>query len=190
MVNYPNGKQYCENKNINYGKRGMSLEDDLNSTNAYYLENDIAAIYKKPTPITICTVDYKSRQSAKITEAYFQVPSTTDYNGVYKGYYIDFEAKETHNKTSLPLEMIHQHQIKHIEKVIRYGGKAFLIVRFVNYNETFFVKASLFLNYINNTTRKSIPYKWFKENCPIIEYSYLVKVNYLKIFDQLIAEDF
>ena len=82
MINYQNGKKNSNEKTINYANRGMSLEDDLNDTNKYYLQNDIAAVYKKPTPITIVNVEYKSRSTAKITEAYFQVPSTTDYNGV------------------------------------------------------------------------------------------------------------
>ena len=31
----------------------MVLEEDINATNEYYLTNDIAVIYKKPTPIKI-----------------------------------------------------------------------------------------------------------------------------------------
>lgn len=50
-----------------------------------------------------------------INEAYFRTPSTTDYNGVYQGYYIDFEAKETKNKTSFPLNNIHDHQVEHMK---------------------------------------------------------------------------
>ena len=56
MINYPNGKKNSNEKTINYANRGMSLEDDLNDTNKYYLQNDIAAVYKKPTPITIVNV--------------------------------------------------------------------------------------------------------------------------------------
>ena len=37
--------------------------------------------------------------AAVITEAYFRTPSTTDFNGIFKGRYIDFEAKETSNAT-------------------------------------------------------------------------------------------
>ena len=40
----------------------MAFEDDINITNDYYLNNDIAVIHKKPTPITIVDVDYKSRK--------------------------------------------------------------------------------------------------------------------------------
>ena len=60
-------------------------------------------------------VHYPKRSKAVINEAYFRTPSTTDYNGVYNGYYIDFEAKETKNKTSFPLNNIHSHQVEHMK---------------------------------------------------------------------------
>ena len=99
-MNYPNKKNSDTNSFINYAHRGMTLESDINSSNKYYLENDIALIYKKPTPIKVVKVNYERN---KITEGYYEVPSTTDYNGVYKGRYIDFEAKETKSKTSFSL---------------------------------------------------------------------------------------
>ena len=82
--------------------RGMSLEEDINDSNAYYRACDRALIHKKPTPIQVVKVDYPARCAAKITEAYYKTPSTTDYNGVYRGKAIDFEAKETKSKTSFP----------------------------------------------------------------------------------------
>ncbi len=69
----------------NYTRRGMSLEKDLNDSNAYYADCDRALIHKKPTPIQVVKVDYPARNSAKITEAYYKTPSTTDYNGIYRG---------------------------------------------------------------------------------------------------------
>ena len=92
-MNYPNGIKKIFK--ISASNRGMTLEQELNDTNLYYRNNDIAVIYKKPTPITINKVDYKNRKDAVIKEAHFMIPSTTDYNGIYKGKYIDFEDKET-----------------------------------------------------------------------------------------------
>ncbi len=77
-----------------YGKRGMSLEEELNESNAYYLSHGIAVIHKKPTPIQIVKVDYPKRSAAQIKEAYFSKASTTDYNGVYRGKYIDLTQRK------------------------------------------------------------------------------------------------
>ncbi len=183
MVNYPNGKFSNRSKIINYSRRGMSLEEDLNQTNKYYLEIDRAVIYKKPTPVTIVDVDYKSRSTARITEAYFQSPSTTDYNGIYKGLYLDFEAKETSSKTSLVLAMIHPHQLEHMRRIVEHKGIGFLIVRFSYHDETFLVFAKDLFDFLKKTKRKSIPYSWFKEKGIIIPYHYQIKVDYLSVID-------
>ena len=50
-MDYPLGIKKTSNYLINYKNRGMTLEDDINKSNQYYIENNIAYIYKKPTPI-------------------------------------------------------------------------------------------------------------------------------------------
>ena len=108
MIRYPNGKTYKplntsspspKKLEASYSNRGMTLEDDLDETNEYYVSKGIAIVHKKPTPVQIVKVDYPKRSAAVIKEAYFKQASTTDYNGVYKGKHLDFEAKETRNKT-------------------------------------------------------------------------------------------
>ncbi|MGH2242660.1 Holliday junction resolvase RecU, partial [Enterococcus faecalis] len=79
-----------------------------------YLLNKQAVVHKKPTPVQFVIVDYSKRSAAVIKEAYFSQASTTDYNGVYQGRYIHFEAKETKNTTSFPFKYFHQHQIEHM----------------------------------------------------------------------------
>ena len=56
FMNYPNGKPFKRNKSqvrrtkddesskIDHGGRGMSLESDLEQSNAHYLRNNIAAV--------------------------------------------------------------------------------------------------------------------------------------------------
>lgn len=187
-MNYPNGIKKREKDNIiSYKNRGMTLENELNSSNEYYREIDKAYIYKKPTPVKITKVDYPSRDKATIKEAFFTIPSTTDYNGLYKGKYIDFEAKETKSNTSFALANIHPHQIKHIENIYNHGGIAFLIVRFINLNETYLLTAEKFIYYLNHTTRKSIPIAFFRENAHLIKDGYRPRIDYLKIVDDLIG---
>ncbi|MBQ9018911.1 MAG: Holliday junction resolvase RecU [Bacilli bacterium] len=191
-MNYPNGlkksniKDSSIVKTISHSNRGMTLESEINDSNQYYREEDIAIIYKKPTPIKITKVDYPSRDKATIKEAFFTVPSTTDYNGLYKGYYIDFEAKETKNKTSFSLDNIHPHQIKHLESINKHKGISFLIVRFTTLNETYLLETKEFLEFINNNNRKSIPINFFKEKGYIIKDGYRPRLDYLKIVDQIL----
>ena len=168
-----------------YANRGMTLESDLGATNEYYLVNDIAVIYKKPTPITISKVNYPSRMEAVIKEGYFKTPSTTDYNGVYKGKYIDFEAKETKSHTSFPLSNIHAHQIEHLKRVCNHGGIGFLIVRFTVINKTFLITYESLSDFINNNERKSIPLSYFESDGYIIKDKYNPRVDYLSILDKL-----
>ena len=191
-MNYPRGikKNSISQKNnqeINYKNRGMTLEGEINDSNKYYQEIEKAFIYKKPTPIQITKVDYPSRDKAVIKEAFFTTPSTTDYNGLYKGKYIDFEAKETKSKTSFSLSNIHPHQIKHLENIDKNGGIAFLIIRFTTINETYLLRAKDFLEYIKENNKKSIPYSYFKERAYLLKDQYQPRIDYLKVVDQLIG---
>lgn len=179
-MKYPNGitKEFHHLKS--YSNRGQNLENEINEANEYYRVNDIAIIYKKPVPITIVKVDYPSRKDAVIKEAYFRTPSTTDYNGIYKGQYIDFEAKETTNN-NFPLANIHEHQIKHLDSIIKHGGIGFLIVRFTKLSKTFYLDANKLIEFISNNTSKSIPLSFFEENGYIIKQGIIL--DYLKIIE-------
>lgn len=184
-MKYPDGSKKEYNTYKTYANRGMGLENDIGLSNEFYLNNDIAVIYKKPTPITIAKVNYPSRVEAVIKEGYFKTPSTTDYNGIYKGKYIDFEAKETKNKTSFPLDNIHKHQIKHLEAIYNHGGIGFIIVRFTVLNETYLLTIDKLLDFMENNKRKSIPLEYFKKSGYIIKDKYIPRVDYLKIIDEI-----
>ena len=183
-MNYPN-KKIATKKFINYGRRGMNLENDINESNIYYRENDIAYIYKKPIPIRIVKTSFNNIKGITINEAYYEVPSTTDYNGIYKGKYIDFEAKETKNTTSFSLNNIHSHQISHLNNIDRHGGIAFLIIRFTTLDKTYFLDAKFLIDFINNNERKSIPLNYIEENGHLIEEKYNPRIDYLSIIDKV-----
>ena len=184
-MNYPNGIKRLNNKNICYGNRGMILESDLNESNNFYLINNVAIIHKKPTSITIKKVEYPSKCEAIIKEGYFKTPSTTDYNGIYKGKYIDFEAKETKNKSFFPLNNIHNHQIKHLRLIIEHGGIGFIIVRFSVLDETYYLGGNDLLDFLKNEDRKSIPISYFKSNGFLIKTKFNPRVDYLEIVNNI-----
>jgi recombination protein U len=172
----------------NMANKGMSLEEMVNNSNIYYLDNNIAVIHKKPIPIQIVKVSYPSRQKAVITEAYYRTPSTTDYNGIYKGRYIDFEAKENHNKTAFPLKNIHPHQITHLENIIKHGGIGFLIVSWNLYNEYYLLPFDVCKEYWDNSYkdgRQSIPYEAFKKRAYLIKEGFIPRLKYLDVVDEL-----
>ena len=188
-MNYPVSKNKSNNNYVNYAHRGMTLESDINQTNKYYLDNDIALIYKKPTPIKVVKVKYNKRINTQITEAYYETPSTTDYNGIYKGKYIDFEAKESKSKTSFSLNNIHDHQVTHLIKVLEHGGISFLIIRFTTLNKTFILSTSKLIDFIKNYNRKSIPLDYFEKNGKLVIEKFSPRTDYLKIVDELIEEN-
>ena len=196
MFKYPGGKVYQTksypavpiHSQPDYGNRGMSLEQDLNLTNEYYREQGVAVIHKKPTPVQIVKVDYPKRSAAVIKEAYFKQASTTDYNGIYRGRYIDFEAKETKNKTSFPLQNFHEHQIHHMEQVIKHGGICFVILRFTSLNEVYLLDAKYLLHFWQRQQsggRKSISKKEIEQFGQYISLGYQPPIDYIKIVEKM-----
>lgn len=191
MLNYPTKKRTVANtpktkldgKSI-YANRGMTLEADLSAANEYYLNNNKAVIHKKPTPIQVLHIKNLESGSTKIDDAYFLTPSTTDYNGIYRGKYIDFEAKETKNTTRFPLANIHSHQYLHLKRIIQHGGIGFFIISFTKLNEVYLVDASKVIEYFDKN-ESSIPYSEIKEKGHLIKYSYPILVDYLKVVDQV-----
>ena len=164
------------------GNRGIDFEAEINQTNDYYKEKDLAVFSKRPTPINIVKVDYS--RGAKITEAYFETQSTTDYNGVYKGHYVDFEAKSVHGKTSFPLANIPRQQIEHLKYVLRHGGIGFFLIRFVTKEETFLVPASYVIDFYEKRERASIPLEDIRANGYLIPVGYRPRYDFLPLIDE------
>ncbi|MBN2503805.1 MAG: Holliday junction resolvase RecU [Bacilli bacterium] len=185
-MNYPIKRPQPIQKSTSAANRGMDLEQAINDTNQYYIDNDIAYIYKKPIPIQVVKVDYAKRSAAKISEAYYKIPSTTDYNGIYRGRYVDFEAKETRSKTSFPLKNIHKHQVQHLDNVRRHGGISFLIVHFSLLNRSFLLDSGFVTQYYQRSDigKKSITLAEFIENGHELKEAYVKRLDYLGVLDK------
>lgn len=200
-IRYPNGRKYTPSTNAassekkqqsikpSFSNRGKTLEDEIDVTNTFYLANQRAVIHKKPVPLQIVKVEYPSRSAAVIREAYFRTPSTTDYNGVYKGHYIDFDAKETKNKTSFPLNNVHEHQITHMFASAAQGGICFLLVRFSTLNRYFVLPFDVVhtaWRAMETGGRKSIPLDVFEKQAIEISEGYRPQLDYLTAVDELL----
>lgn len=185
MIKHPIPKKRVVKK-TSMSNLGMTLESDIEITNQFYLETKRAVIYKKPTPVQVVNVSYPSRNKAKITEAYYKTPSTTDFNGIYRGYYVDFDCKETQSATSIPLANVHDHQVKHLRQITEAGGIGFLIVCFKAHNEYYYLPFEVLERCYNNSLkggRKSISYKTFQKEAHLISFSLNPRIDYLTVID-------
>lgn len=179
VINYPGGINK-KRKTISFSNRGMDLESIINKTNEYYISINRALIYKKPTPIKIVQMD---KEAKHITSAYFEKKSTTDYNGVYKGLYLDFEAKSTASKTSFPINNFQNNQLNHFKRVINQKGFAFVIIEFSKLEKYYLIKMEDIFKYLEESNKKSIPLQLIKEKGMEIKRGINPPLNYLDIID-------
>ena len=198
FVNYPPGVKPFGVKNsaktksnfkkspVLAGNRGMSFEADINDSNAYYRDRGLCLITKRPTPINVVKVDYT--HGAIITKAYFETQSTTDYNGVCEGHYIDFEAKSTRSKTSFPLANIPPQQIEHLKKVLEQKGIAFFLIHFELLGKTFLVPASVVIAFYEERPRASMTLEFIEENGRLIPETFSPRYDYLPVLKELFFE--
>lgn len=183
-INYPDPslKNLKPKKLKSYG---MMFEEALNNSNKYYRLQDIAYIYKKPTPIQVVKVNYPARSKAKIIEAYYKTPSTTDYNGIYKGRYLDYEAKETNN-LSFSFTHIAKHQLDHLQKIDKHGGIAFIIIYYRKVEKVFIIDIKIFMELYNlglKNKEKSIKHTKALELGIEVKLQYSPPIDYLKAVD-------
>lgn len=183
-IKYPNpdaNNSILHNTSIK--SHGMLFENNLNMSNEYYLSREKAVIHKKPTPIQVVKVDYPKRSRARIVEAYYKQPSTTDYNGIYRNKYIDYEAKETEN-LSFSFTHIFSHQLTHLTKINNQGGIAFIIIYFKKVNEVYVVDITVF-NKLIKDGYKSITIKKAGELGKLVPQGYAPPIDYLKVIDEM-----
>lgn len=194
-MNYPAGVRPFEQKKaaktykkvekakVSSGNRGMDFEEAINASNEYYKDKGLCLITKRPTPINIVKVDYS--RGAIITQAYFETQSTTDYNGVCEGRYIDFEAKSTRSKTSFPLANIPSQQIDHLQRVLLQGGIAFFLIHFELLGETYLLPAEAVISFYRERPRSSLPLDYIKANGKAVKEGFMPRFDYLPVLKEL-----
>ena len=164
---------------------GMGFESDISKCCDYYRSKGIADIYKRPTPIKV--VRMSKTKPGMIEEAYFEAKSTTDYVGIYKGKYIDFECKETIHD-SVPYHMIREQQYDHLSFILSLGGIGFFLVSFKSYQEVYLMKASIILDAIKKKKHPGFKREFFMEHGIRLERSYLPPYKLIEAIDKAFSE--
>lgn len=163
--------------------RGMPFENLIEFANGQYENAGVALIHKRPTPVKV--IRTKGNQ---ILKAVYDRKSTVDFDGVYKGRAIYFEAKSTTNKTSFKLDMVQPHQVHHLEKAHANGALCFLLVEFSLLRKVFYLPIDFFLHAVLNASmggRKSIPIGDLEEYCHEVRQTKRAVLDYLAIIDEI-----
>ncbi len=160
---------------------GMQFENDVSKSCDFYREKELADIYKRPTPIKV--VKMSKTKKGMIEEAYFQEKSTTDYVGIYKGKYIDFECKETIHDT-VPYHMIREQQFRHLELITKLGGNGFFLVSFKKVQEVYLMPATIILEEIRTKKHPGFKREFFQEHGVFVKRSFLPPYLLLDAIDE------
>lgn len=202
VVKYPDGREVKikKDKSVDHRKKenrtdedkardkyikanmGMNFEKDITRCCDYYRENMIADIYKRPTPIKV--VKMSKTHPGMIEEAYFQEKSTTDFVGIYKAKYIDFECKETIHD-SIPYSMIREQQFRHLKTIIEMGGIGFFLVSFKTVQEVYLIDAKKILEEVEKKKHPGFKRSYFIENGIKVERSYNPPYKLVEAIDEM-----
>lgn len=198
IIKYPNGMTYDDSANAlkkatgqkekvqrlaGRANMGMALETDVIKSCDVFREQGKASIYKRPTPIRIYKVDPKNPN--KITEAHFAEKSTTDFVGVYRSKYIDFECKETAQDT-LEFQRIRPQQITHLDLVLKLGGIGFFMVSFTKRNEVYILDAHYVVDRVlKEKSHEGYKREFFQTHGLLLRQGYRPRLEILEAIDKL-----
>ncbi|UWD34095.1 Holliday junction resolvase RecU [Mesomycoplasma molare] len=154
--------------------RGMILEQIINKTIKFYLENNVAIFHKKNLDISF----KKVHNNNELENAIIAKKSTVDYYGVFKGNFISFEAKST-NENFLPKSNIKKHQLDYLRKIKNHGGISFFIILF-KHLERFFIISIDKLN-----LKESLNLTFFEKNGIELELMYPGIIDFVSVIEYL-----
>ncbi|WP_426952849.1 Holliday junction resolvase RecU [Bacillus mycoides] len=170
---------------MGYGNRGMAFEQLLNITCRMYKSANVGVFNKRPTPVEVIKTDKKGN----ITKSAWGSKSTVDYDGVYKGRAVYFEAKSTTETTRFPLDNISRHQIDYLRDTQDQGAICFFLIDFRTDHVIYFVPVQLVAEYYESMLydggRKSIPREEFENHAYVVERTDRALVDYLLHVDKL-----
>ncbi|PEL17594.1 Holliday junction resolvase RecU [Bacillus wiedmannii] len=168
------------------GNRGMAFEKLINLSNEMYQREGVALINKRPTPVKVL-----KSAGGRVLNGFYEAKSTVDYDGVYKGRAVAFEAKSTQSLTRFDLSNIAQHQLDYLEKAEKMGAVCFFLIEFSKDQTVFLVPTSVVQSYVRMSHqpngKKSISRADFDIYGYLVEQTERAPVDYLQYIDEAVA---
>ncbi|TKI94614.1 Holliday junction resolvase RecU [Bacillus wiedmannii] len=168
------------------GNRGMAFEKLINLSNEMYQREGVALINKRPTPVKVL-----KSAGGRVLNGFYEAKSTVDYDGVYKGRAVVFEAKSTQSLTRFDLSNIAQHQLDYLEKAEKMGAICFFLIEFSKDQTVFLVPASVVQSYVRLSHqpngKKSISRVDFDIYGYLVEQTERAPIDYLQYIDEAVA---
>lgn len=158
---------------------GKYFEDWIEVANEQYESKGKAIITKIATPWQVKRKYNPYHSTYEIASAFPVKKSTVDFGGTASNRSIWFDAKKTKLKTNFPLKNIHKHQIEYLEKVCNQGGKAFFLIYSEHLDTVWLLWIDQLMDFIKTQERKSIPFEWLGEHCPVIQSRNGIVLDYL-----------
>lgn len=146
---------------------GAMLEEMLKKSCEYYKFQGIALLHKVPTP---WSVSYDKR-TFKVIRAHPEEKSSVDFEGIWHGRSVAFEAKSTRERKRFDMKNIKQHQMDYLRQHQEQGGISFFIIEFAKIGEIYLVwydQVAEWWDDMKEGGRKSIPYEWIQINCCVV----------------------
>jgi recombination protein U len=135
-----------------HSNRGREFENELMAVHDFYRLQRLADIVKNPSEWVFITNNAYDKKSSKYSPGHFartdigqrimRVRSDVDFSGGGKNFSICFDAKESQGKI-FPLSNVHPHQIHRLRQSSRCGTIAGFMVKMVDVDRVFFVRAEL-----------------------------------------------
>lgn len=153
--------------------KGTEFEKMINEQNEIYKAQNIAVINKRSTPMVI-----KGTKKGMFLCVFDKKKSTVDYDGVYQGKSIQFDAKSVLDIPRFDLRLLEDHQREHLQACYDLGAACFLLIWFTQVNEIYMLPFTEYMKHYRNSLkdgRQSIKLSEFQS-----EYVKVEGTDYLK----------
>lgn len=161
--------------------RGMLFEKIINESIEVYNKNNIGIFHKKNLDIKFFKVN-KVEDNPQLENAYISKKSTVDYYGIYKGYFIAFEAKST-EKSELPLQNFANHQLDYLLQIHKNRGISFVLIFLKNNNQIFLLESKFLIK--NN---KKIDIKFLHKYGHNLSIMFPGIIDFISVIDLIISK--